>query len=82
MTDLLLNGEKHAKAPCDFPIPVHPGDVLQEMLDEQHFTQVELAEHLKTDTARINEICRRRRGVSAEMASCLGKPSELSRNCG
>ena len=54
-------------------IAVHPGDVLQEMLDELDVSQSELARHLKTAVARINEICRRRRGVSAEMAVVLGK---------
>ena len=57
----------------DFPIAVHPGDVLQEMLDEAGITQMRLARHLDTDVARINEVCRRRRGVSAEMAVMLAK---------
>lgn len=57
----------------DFPIAVHPGDVLQEILDERGITQMRLASHLKTDAARINEICRRRRGISAEMAVLLAK---------
>jgi addiction module HigA family antidote len=57
----------------DFPIAVHPGELLQEMLDERGISQVELAQHLNTDVARINEICRRRRGVSAQMAVLLGK---------
>jgi len=59
--------------PGDFPIAVHPGDILQEMLDERGVTQVQLARHLDTDVARINEICRRRRGLSAQMALMLGK---------
>ena len=59
--------------PADFPIAVHPGDILQEMLDERGFSQLQLAKHLKTDVARINEICRHRRGISAKMAVLLGK---------
>jgi addiction module HigA family antidote len=62
---------KHS--PADFPIAVHPGDILQEMLDDRGVSQSTLARHLGTDVARINEICRRRRGVSAEMAVLLGK---------
>jgi addiction module HigA family antidote len=54
-------------------IAVHPGEILQEMLDEREMTQVALAAHLHTDVARINEICRRRRGVSARMAIILSK---------
>lgn len=57
----------------DFAIAVHPGDILQEMLDEAEVSQMELARHLHTDTARINEICRRRRGISAAMAVMLAK---------
>jgi addiction module HigA family antidote len=59
--------------PADFAIAVHPGDILQEMLDEMGLSQSDLARHLETDVARINEICRGRRGVSAEMAVLLGK---------
>ena len=57
----------------DFAIAVHPGDILQEMLEERGIGQTRLARHLKTDIARINEICRRRRGVSARMAVMLGR---------
>jgi antitoxin HigA-1 len=59
--------------PGAFPIGVHPGDILQEMLDERGITQMRLARHLNTDVARINEICRRRRGISAEMAVLLAR---------
>lgn len=61
------------KYTADFAIAVHPGDILQEMLDELGVSQSELARHVRTDVARINEICRRRRGISAEMAVVLGK---------
>ena len=57
----------------DFPIAVHPGDILQEMLDERSISQLRLARHLGTDVARVNEICRHRRGISAQMAVLLGK---------
>ena len=52
---------------------LHPGDILQEMLQERQITQSELARHLRTDVARINEICRHRRGISAPMAVLLAK---------
>lgn len=61
------------KYPSNFAISVHPGDILQELLDEKGISQSQLARHLRTDIARINEICRRRRGVSAEMALKLAK---------
>lgn len=57
----------------DFPIAVHPGDILREMLEEKGVSQSQLARHLNTDPARINEICRGRRGLSTEMAVLLGK---------
>ena len=57
----------------DFPIAVHPGEILRDMLGEKGISQSQLARHLRTDTARINEICRLRRGVSAEMAVKLAK---------
>jgi addiction module HigA family antidote len=62
-----------SKRPGGFPIAVHPGDILREMLDEHGVTQISLAAHLDTDVARVNEICRRRRGISAQMAVMLGK---------
>lgn len=43
------------------------------MLDERGASQSDLARRLQTDVARINEICRRRRGISAEMAVLLAK---------
>ncbi len=54
-------------------VAVHPGEILQELLDDRAVSQSQLARHLGTDIARINEICRRRRGLSAEMAVLLGK---------
>jgi len=57
----------------DFSIAVHPGEILQEMLDENGLSQVYLAKHLGTDVARINEICRKKRGISAKMAVMLGR---------
>src|SRR2546421_12930965 len=64
--------------PGDFPIAVHPGDILREMLQDRGITQSQLARHLGTDVARVNEICRRRRGVTAQMAVMLGKAFGMS----
>lgn len=57
----------------DFSIAVHPGAVLQDILDEADLTQSELARHLDMPHSKINEICRGRRGLSAEMATMLGR---------
>lgn len=59
--------------PADFPIAVHPGEILRELIKEYGLNQSQLARHLRMDQSKINEICRRRRGVSAEMALILGK---------
>lgn len=56
----------------DFKIAVHPGQVLKEELLARNLTQCDLAKHLGIHQSKINEICRGRRGVSAEMAVQLG----------
>ncbi|MGB9500185.1 MAG: HigA family addiction module antitoxin [Dissulfuribacterales bacterium] len=53
--------------------PVHPGDVLQEELEEMGLTQSSLAKHIGVLPKTINEICRGKRGISAEMAMKLSK---------
>ena len=53
--------------------PVHPGEVLQDELDETNLTQVSLAKHIGVLPKTINEICRGKRGISAEMAMKLSK---------
>ena len=40
---------------ADFAIAVHPGEILQEMLDESEVSQAELARHLNMDPSKINE---------------------------
>ena len=62
----------------DFAIAVHPGEVLREMIDENGMSQAQLARHLKMDPSKINEICRKKRGISAEMAVLLGKAFRTS----
>src|SRR3972149_3891255 len=53
--------------------PVHPGEVLKDELEEVGLTQSALAKHLGVLPKTINEICRGRRGISAEMALKLSK---------
>ena len=52
---------------------VHPGEVLQDELEEIHLTQSALAKHIGVLPKTINEICRGKRGISAEMAMKLSK---------
>jgi antitoxin HigA-1 len=52
---------------------VHPGEVLRDELEETGVSQSELAKHIGVLPKTINEICRGKRGVSAEMAVKLSK---------
>ena len=51
--------------------PVHPGEVLQDELEETGLTQTALANHIGVLPKTINEICRGKRGISADMAMKL-----------
>lgn len=53
--------------------PVHPGEVLKDELEEIGLTQSGLAKHIGVLPKTINEICRGKRGISAEMAMKLSK---------
>ena len=53
--------------------PVHAGEVLKDELEEIGLTQSALAEHIGVLPKTINEICRGKRGISAEMAMKLSK---------
>lgn len=48
--------------------PVHAGAILQDELEELGLTQAALAKHIGVLPKTINEICRTKRGISAEMA--------------
>ncbi len=52
---------------------IHPGEVLSDELEERGITQSELASHIGVLPKTINEICRRKRGISAEMAWKLSR---------
>ena len=55
-------------------IPTHPGEVLlEEFLDPMGLTQVQLARHVGVPIQRINEIVRKRRGISADTAWLLSQ---------
>lgn len=53
--------------------PVHPGEVIQDELVELGLTQSALTKHIGVLPKTINEICRGKRGISAEMALKLSK---------
>ena len=53
--------------------PVHPGAVLRDELKEIGLSQTALAKHIGVLPKTINEICRGKRGISAEMSMKLSK---------
>lgn len=53
--------------------PVHPGAVLRDELEEIGISQSALAEHIGVLPKTINEICRGKRGISADMAMKLSQ---------
>ena len=54
-------------------VNVHPGNVLNDELEERGILQTQLAEHIGVLPKTINEICRGKRGISAEMAVKLSR---------
>ncbi len=60
-------------------VPLHPGEILrQEFMEPLGITQVALAAHLGVPVRRINEICRGKRGITAETAWLLGQAFGVS----
>ena len=53
--------------------PIHPGEVLQDELEELGLTQSAISNHIGVLPKTINEICRGKRGISAEMAVKLSR---------
>ena len=53
--------------------PVHPGEILQDAISDSGLNQLSLAKHIGVSQSKINDICRRRRGLSLEMAARLGR---------
>ena len=53
--------------------PIHPGEVLLDELEEIGITQTALAKHIGVLPKTVNEICRGKRGISADMAMKLSK---------
>ena len=51
---------------------IHPGEHLAEMLEELGITQYRLAKAIGVPQIRINEIVRRRRGITADSALRIG----------
>ena len=54
--------------------PIHPGEIIrEEILTPLDMSVNQLAKHLAVDTARLNEIVRGRRGVTADTALRLAR---------
>src|SRR5438132_6892950 len=60
-------------------VPVHPGDVLREdFMKPLGLSAYAVAKAIGATPIAISQICRRRRGVSAEMALKLGRLFNVS----
>ena len=63
------------------PNTIHPGEFLQDILEDRGISQSQLAKHIRVEPGVINLICRGKRGISAVMAKklarALGTDSEL-----
>ena len=54
-------------------IAVHPGEILEEILEQNQITQSAVARRLNMSQSKINEICRGKRGVTPDMAMRFGR---------
>ena len=54
-------------------VAVHPGEILEEILEQNQITPSDVARRLSMTQSTINEICRGRRGVTPDMAMRLGR---------
>jgi len=52
---------------------IHPSEFLQEILDDLHLSQAELARALGISTMRVSHVLKGTRPVSAELALRLGR---------
>ena len=58
---------------------MHPGEVLQhEFMEPMGVTQTALARHIGVPIRRVNELCRGKRGITAETAWLLGQAFGVS----
>jgi addiction module HigA family antidote len=58
-------------------IPVHPGEVLQELLQELNVTQTSLANNIGVTQSYVSDIINGRRDMTATMAYKLGAALEV-----
>lgn len=54
-------------------IAVHPGEILEEIFEQNQITQSEVVRRLGMTQSKINEICRGRRCVTPDMAMRFGR---------
>ena len=52
---------------------IHPGEFLQEILEDKKISQSYLAKHIGVAPGVINLICKGKRGISASMARKLAR---------
>ena len=55
------------------PVNVHPGEALQEFLDDYNLSQSQLAREIRVPVRRINTIVRGERSITADTAVRLAR---------
>jgi len=55
------------------PNTIHPGEFLQDIIEDRKISQARLARHIQVEPGVINLICRGKRGISAAMAKRLAR---------
>lgn len=55
------------------PNTIHPGDFLQEILEERKISQTKFAHHIGVEPGVVNLICKGKRGISAVMAKKIAR---------
>lgn len=54
-------------------IPIHPGEVLEDELEELSLSQADLAKHINVSLEIIRELCQGQRELSASMSMKLSR---------
>ena len=58
--------------------PIHPGEILKDMLEDREWTQTELAERMHRPLQLINGIINGRKGITADTALDLAEVFDMS----
>lgn len=74
----MMQKEKKEIVGWESPIAIHPGEFLEEILEEYHLSQVELSERIGITSKVINEIIKGKNPVTRQTAFKLSKVLPMS----